>query len=101
MQRTIPEAWHDLSGWERDVLVTLAVDGPATGYKIAERIDPTAQRSQSTEPLNKLIEKGFVKRNSPDVPQNGYTNKLTTEGLALVHESIVQPAIEIDGSRNG
>jgi len=96
VQRTIPKEWHDLGPWQRDVLIALAVDGPATGYEIVGRIDPTVTRAQAATPLDKLIEKGYVERDDPEIVQKGYENKLTTEGLALVHESIVQPAIEID-----
>jgi len=76
--------------------VTIALKGPQTGYAISQSISPTAHQSQAVTPLKKLREKGYVEREQDETNDSAYINSLTTEGLALVHEAVVQPAIQID-----
>jgi DNA-binding MarR family transcriptional regulator len=96
MGSTVPDRWHQLSPWQRDVLITLAVEGPQTGYALSGAVDPDVDKSSASRTLKELRGHGLVERTEGDHRQDGHENRLTTEGLALVHEAIVEPAIVID-----
>lgn len=96
MGDVIPDDWHRLGGWQRDVLVTLAVQGPQSVSEVSAAIDGEVRDSTASQALSKVRDKGYVETKKSETNAYATENRLTTEGLALVYEAVVKPAITID-----
>jgi len=98
IETVIGEAWRGLPAGQRDVLVALAVGGPASGAEIHRRIrgdepqtEPTTQRN-----LASLAEFGYVAREEGG---GAFTNSLTDRGFALVERNVCDVADRVGGER--
>ena len=77
-----PEEWLALSSHRRDILVTLDVDGPGSGYGLWERIGEDVTPPTTHRNLQALIDAGLVAVSPKDDRENAY--QITDDGRALV-----------------
>jgi len=86
MGSTIPDAWKGLPARQRDVLVSLILEGPCNGTEMHERIassDVYRNKDNTYRALDSLRERGLVEREERD--GRSYEYSATTRGLSLVH----------------
>ena len=74
--------WLALSSHRRDILVTLDVDGPGSGYGLWERIGKDVTPPTIHKNLVTLREAGLVDATEKDGRE--HVNHITDEGRALV-----------------
>lgn len=87
MDSSIPDAWRSLSALQRDVLIVLAQDGPATGAAVNRALDRDYERRGPVhDTLQKLRAKGYVETEPADDPGEAKTNELTDAGRDLLRE---------------
>ena len=82
---TLPAAWRELNANQRDILLALALDGPASGRGIFDRVGNVAghQREMSTyRNLKPLEERGLLTRRERDGREDEYD--LPDDGNKLV-----------------
>jgi len=81
----IDPEWRALTSIQRDILIALAVEGPAKSTEIPGRLgeETESMRTQTLKNLPKLRDKGLVQAEQVD----GRTkrNSLTKDGLELVN----------------
>ena len=88
MDRPIPDRWRALSALQRDVLVVLAQDAPATGADVNRALGREyAKRGPVHDTLQKLRAKGYVESEADaENPGEAKTNTLTDAGLKLMRD---------------
>ena len=94
--RLIPSEWRELSALQRDVLVGIAVDGPATAYSVHKKVNPDADPGGVYKPVRKLKEKGLIEQISDgDTKNEGNELDVTEKGRRVVSESVEVPAARL------
>jgi len=83
--------WRKLPAARRDILVVLAHDGPLNGQALADRIRRSRTRTQVH--LRALRDEGLV---GTEGERNGRDNKITVDGMALLHRAYIKPARGLD-----
>lgn len=94
-ETVIDDDWRDLSTHQRDIIVTLAVVGGATGT----RIHALRGRDADTEPtthrnLSALRQRGLIESSAVDGDDRARENRLTEAGQELFARGVVGPAVE-------
>lgn len=91
-QQIISQQWRELNNEKRDILVALAVDGPASGADIHRRLRGNEPQTEGTthRNLQTLLDWSLVSRESVDGRENRY--QLTDDGHNLVQQGVVIPA---------
>lgn len=101
MQYQIPVAWRELSSYQRDILHSLLVDGPATGAQLIERVGGTSRR-QSKEPvyrhLETLEERGLARESDTQFDGRAVRHEVTDDGRALLWNAIHDGAQAMEDS---
>lgn len=83
----LPTEWAKSNAIQRDILITLYLDGPATGARVHEsRGEPPANESTTHRNLVALRERGLVEADTDDDDGRAYVNSLTDEGTRLVEQ---------------
>lgn len=85
MATLLPDDFRDLTGAQRDIMYSLAFDGPASGKEVFTRVGggPGPENRSSTYPMLKdLAARGLVEVEPRDDRENEY--RLTAEGDELV-----------------
>lgn len=86
MPSDIPSRWKRLPARERDLLLTLLVDGPASGAELQDRIggvDGRQAKSQTYQALKRLDDAGLVECEAVDDRTDEY--RIAGQGKMLVH----------------
>lgn len=91
----LPPRWQRMSETKRDVLLAIAVDGPMIGAEVHNALDCKTSPNIYNA-LDSLREDGLVAGTETESKRESVRNALTTEGLGLVYQSVVEPAMEID-----
>lgn len=77
-----PEAWLRLSAHERDILVTLDVDGPCSGKELSDRVGLDIHYSSTHRGLQNLLEADLISVEPKDGRENNY--QVTSDGASLL-----------------
>jgi len=89
MDTVIEDGWRDLTACQRDVLVTLAIEGPLSTKQIHDRARADVNGTTTTyRAVYALQDKGFVTVDGHGT-DGGKQNTLTDEGRRLVGRVVV------------
>lgn len=83
---TLPDAWRKSNAIQREILIELYLEGPASGARIHElRGEPPSNESTTHRNIVALRERGLVESSDDDsLPGKGKQNSLTDEGRDVV-----------------
>jgi len=92
-----PDEWRDLHSVQRDIVVILAFDAPATGREIDQtRESGTTTESTTYKHLSKLVSKQLITFDDPG-PSVARTYSLTDDGRDLVRAAVVETGASLAG----
>jgi DNA-binding MarR family transcriptional regulator len=94
--QAIDPDWASLNGTERDILVSIALAGPANAAELHSRHrEGEPEKSATTRRMiYQLEEKGLIRR-EPGV-RSEKINHLTLAGVAVIRKGVLEPASRIN-----
>ena len=96
METLIDPEWRNLKMTQRDVLVCLAVDGPASGVELDKKIGTGNETANTTQRnVQMLVDKGFIEHEQNPDDGRQWINRLTEKGERAVQAGVVDMADQI------
>lgn len=83
----LPSEWREMNAYPRDILHSLATDGPASGIELKDRIGGVPGRESKTplyRSLDQLEHSGLIEAHERDGRENEYA--LTEGGAGLLDD---------------
>jgi len=95
MAYTVPTEWRELSSYQRDILLSLCVHGPATGSELVDRVGGTTGRN-SKEPVYRHLDALEAREYATETPEQddgrATTHEITESGRSLLWDAVFDGA---------
>lgn len=96
MDTVIDPEWRDLKAIRRDILVVLALEGPANGVELDTKIGTGNETANTTQRnVQILADKGYLTHEQNPDNKREWVNSLTPKGERVVRRGLVDMADQV------